>query len=1017
MPAQSYIEWPLNGGIDTLSDEKFVQPPQCPDLKNAIFTRDRTVRVRDGYTALDDRQLDETSVPSLTRLSARQSELLAFSQDKLFTYADASSRWVERDSLFNMTVEGDVISDNPNTQSSPVCAGNGTILVTAWYDQTDTSVKANVVDYTTKAVITPDFTLSASAEKPLVCNTGSHVVVSFVDTGSNSITLYSFSASDPAGTEKTLNLSDLHSDNVYDMVWDPHTPYIVVGWKTTDANDQLKFAFRTAAGDEHPTYATLAVDVPSEGGNDVDNFISMAPKYHNSAGAEELVWVMYGGTATVQYFELVTGVMSTFSIYDLDPDRAAVRGVWADHGGDQSSSARMRAYLEDSSQVIRVVDTGFTGNLASGSATQFVTGVSLYAKAFRYEDPDISASQPIDNKYLLPVTYDSTLQSTLLLLDSNAEAVARFYPGRNNGHWADGVLGNVYMNSNVIQLPVSVTQRVDVADSQVEGFTQPGVHVLTIDFDGDPQDIESSESTLIGGGALWQYDGARIVENGFWFFPEVDLTQFGGTTPDNQPYTVDTGLGSDDVTIYVVYEWYDRSGRRHQSLALPFLIQNNNTTRESVDVPTLPFSTKEDVRIALYRSHPDDVDGFAYRVSSYPAETAAQGTTSTVTVPNTVLDSALKAGEILDQTKGILPTQAPLPATVMTTHDDRVFYVNPSDRTEIRFSMRTTPTYGPRFLDAFNVRVPNDGGDITALASLDQYLVIFKRDRIYLLGGEGPVPTGAGAYPVPQLLSSDTGCKNVNSIVRAPQGVFFQSDKGIYALFANRQLSYIGAPVEAYNDLTITAASLLADDNAVIFLTNGSRSLYFDYEAGAWSTFTEHAGLDAVVVDQDYYYLRSDDATKVYKKDTNGTDDGSAIVLEYTSPWYRPEGSQQLWRCYQMNLLGTYLADHDLEMDVYVNYQEYPLYTKTWDVSSGINDTTFGDGAEFGDNFLFGIGSSGRLDRVYQVEHSPGVQKVQSIKFVWRVYSTGTKPVELSSLGLDLKTYRGSFRLPEGKKV
>lgn len=56
--------------------------------------------------------------------------------------------------------------------------------------------------------------------------------------------------------------------------------------------------------------------------------------------------------------------------------------------------------------------------------------------------------------------------------------------------------------------------------------------------------------------------------------------------------------------------------------------------------------------------------------------------------------------------------------------------------------------------------------------------------------GNGPDATGANSdYGDPTLITSDVGCINDNSVVIMPQGLMFQSAKGIYLLDQSLKLN------------------------------------------------------------------------------------------------------------------------------------------------------------------------------------------------------------------------------------
>ena len=70
---------------------------------------------------------------------------------------------------------------------------------------------------------------------------------------------------------------------------------------------------------------------------------------------------------------------------------------------------------------------------------------------------------------------------------------------------------------------------------------------------------------------------------------------------------------------------------------------------------------------------------------------------------------------------------------------------------------------------------------------MDDKLIIFKKDAIYYITGTGPDNTGAnGTFSDATFITSTVGCANPSSIVLMPNGIMFQSDKGIWLL--DRQL-------------------------------------------------------------------------------------------------------------------------------------------------------------------------------------------------------------------------------------
>lgn len=80
--------------------------------------------------------------------------------------------------------------------------------------------------------------------------------------------------------------------------------------------------------------------------------------------------------------------------------------------------------------------------------------------------------------------------------------------------------------------------------------------------------------------------------------------------------------------------------------------------------------------------------------------------------------------------------------------------------------------------DAFRVTLPDA---CTGLAFLDS-VVAFTRNAIYVISGDGPDNDGSNGWLSPVALPFPIGCIDWRSVVVTEEGVFFQSDRGIYML-------------------------------------------------------------------------------------------------------------------------------------------------------------------------------------------------------------------------------------------
>ena len=129
------------------------------------------------------------------------------------------------------------------------------------------------------------------------------------------------------------------------------------------------------------------------------------------------------------------------------------------------------------------------------------------------------------------------------------------------------------------------------------------------------------------------------------------------------------------------------------------------------------------------------------------------------------------------------------------------------------------------------------------------------------------------------------GCVDQRSLATIPTGLVFQSAKGIYQLDRGRQVSHVGAPVEAYNAQRIVRATLVEDTTQVRFLTDSGSTLLYDHLFGQWSTFTNHEGIDSITARGLYHYLRTDG--RVFRQATTYADDNLPIPMVIETAWIR----------------------------------------------------------------------------------------------------------------------------------
>ena len=728
------------------------------------------------------------------------------------------------------------------------------------------------------------------------------------------------------------------------------------------------------------------------------------------------------------------GVAPPFTTFTADPD---TDGWWAEvfyefQGGDVWNNLVNRVR--------------YSVNNEATSAAVFMRHAGIGGRA--YLD---------DNDVIVPLLHDDAgIQRTMLHVTDDQTIVAKVLYGTHGGLITNGILPNVQALGNrrhrmvtTFRKRLATTPRTIGSDGEAaatppqenESYSGRGIRELTLDY-GHAQShalVQVDRTAYIGGGFVWQYDGISAVESGFHLFP-ANVT---AATANNAKEIPDNGA----YFYRIYYEWTNARGERERSTFGAEVRADLGAGEDEVTltIPTLSFTgkrgTRRDVSIVVYRTEKDPTaDSPFYRVSS-PDPTAAgdnrfvanDPTIDTVEFVDGYRNLATDAGagpvlieqELDYKNAAELDNIPPEACHIFTEGKGRIFMAGFQNGSQVRYSKQHFAGSPVEFNDALEFTVPEDGGDITGLAILNEALVVFKRRRIYVVTGNGPNNLGGGqAFGRPQLVTTDAGCINGQTIVQMPMGLMFQSSKGFYLLTQQLQVQYIGADVEAYNGQTFSSAVLLAAENRVVFLATSGRSLNFNYLFGQWSTFTNYTGVAATIWSNSLMLGRPEGRVR-QESSTVYTDAGASYSLVIETAWLKLQGLQGYQRTRKASLLGEFKSSHKLRMEVAFDYE--PVWRSiTMDpAASGVATTYFGDptGA-FGDGGPFGSGTAppDMESSVYQFRAHLPRQKCQAIKFKFtdRPSAAGDQPAqsyELTELMLEVGRKRGTFKPSDGKTV
>ena len=594
--------------------------------------------------------------------------------------------------------------------------------------------------------------------------------------------------------------------------------------------------------------------------------------------------------------------------------------------------------------------------------------------------PTNTINKPVRTIFLMKALQYNSEIAAKFEVDAHVVVDAKFYSG----------LPNAITEDLEIRLPVASVNGLQPVNATT--LLAPSViKILNADFTQSSNyfDATQGESLYISGGLLKQYDGSKVVEAGFLDSPEPikEIATTGGAGFGD--YYVGNGLTAGQKYFYVVvYKWTDRTGKVHYSApsrAVETSVPGSSGEKYvNITFTPLYFTNKETVEIELYRTTGNGTnyykvaqvaDGGAfddYLTGGYPNNNSVQS----VSVIDSVTDVELVFSEPLYTTGGILENDAPESSNFVAPYKSRLFLVL-SDGYTLQYSKTTGIGDPVRFNSAFKIPMDAFGGKATCATAMDDHLIIFKERAIFAMTGEGPNDLGAqDDYRTPYLVTSDAGCIDPNSLVNNPNGIMFKSSKGIYMLKRNFTLQYIGDSVEAYNNESITTATLHPTLNQIRLVTSSGTGLVYDYYCNRWSTYTNYHALDSISFGADFYYVK---ASGLVMKETKGRylDNGQFIRMRIKSAWIQIGGVQGFERFYKMLLLGTFHNAHKLQVSLSYDFNSAYQQQVLIDAGTLLSTPVYGaDGENYGDSSPYG----GEFP-LYQFLIYPKIQKCQSFQF------------------------------------
>jgi len=895
-------------GIDTKTDPLQLKLGTFYDMDNSIFRTGPGLTKRNGFGLLST-----LPVATSTYLTTFAGNLTAIGTT-LYAYSSPTATWVSRGNItpMNVSVLPVVRSNASQTQADTVVASNGVALTV--YTEAG-AYKYSAMDSTTGQTLLDPTTIPAGAGviqgAPRVFLLGNYfiILISNLISATNRIQYLAIPINSvttvPVGVDVTTQYTPATTVNFDAVLGNNNRLYIV--WNGSDGGGAIRMCYLNSALTQSNTvaFAGRAATI-------------MSAAVYNSTGTPVIYASFYTTSGTTGYTLAVDANLNTI----FSPVSIISSGTVLNITSTASSSGA-KVFFEvsntysygtpDATNFINKVTVSAAGS--ASAATTIVRSVGLASKAF--------ATGGIS--YML-TAYQSTYQPTYFLINDSGNVVAKLAYSNGGGYKTTGLpnaiadaSGNYRIAYLYKTLVTSVNKTQGVANA-AGIYAQVGVNLASFTIGTSSfQSAELGSNLNITGGQLWAFDGATPVEQNFHLWPDyVNLTgsTTGGTMTAQQYYYVAT------------YEWSDNQGNQHTSAAsIPLAVTTTGSTSSvtvKVNTLRLTLKTTQPIKIVIYRW--STAQQTYYQVTSVSSPTYNSTTTDSISFVDTQPDSAIIGNKILYTTGGVVEDSAPPGLSSVTIFKSRLWGVSNEDPNLLYYSKQVISGTPVEMSQLFTYYVaPTTGaqgptGGVTALSTMDDKLIIFKKNAIYYVTGNGPDNAGANNdLSDPVFITSVAGCTNPQSIVMTPGGLMYQSDKGIWLLGRDLSTKYVGAPVEAYNSATVNSALTIPGTNQVRFMLNTGYTLMYDYYFDQWGTFTGVPSISSTLFQNLHTYL--DKYGKVLQE-TPGVylDNGSPVLMRFTTGWLNMAGLQGFERAYYLLFLGTFYTPHTLSVSIAYDY-------------------------------------------------------------------------------------------------
>jgi hypothetical protein len=984
------VDVPLGAGLAEDVHPWLVAPGKLLQATNGWIDRKGAIRARPGTVALASTSEDSYN------LLPHNSKLYARTATSLLAWLDHQQGWHRVDHCYEANVV-DVLRGERGIYSAGAsgdvvsCAD---IIVTAFPDATPTRLYARVVDAETGQQYSLDSWTGAVQNVRLLAR-GTTVYMIWADpTIPFQIKCSTLDASNTAAGWSAPAVIAASADMNFDACINPLNGHIVLAY-----NFNLRIAVRTYLPTIVPDLGpVLFSDSTITRLGITTDGIKVWVGYDLGGGAGGGVWAsrltialvhewdtqLHAGATNVTRLGVANHQSKAIVVWQQHPTAPLLCHRWVDAAGVAATGGMTHHVAQLSTPIIYSGQPYVCGHFVSANGLQRYGWLLHLPSATWALDPSPASQARVVSR----LSTHTIAEPDLFTL------IGKLAP-------VDG-----YSAQFLVNVPQQSATRV----------VSEGFDVVKLEFNarsiGRPSEVQ--HELAISGGVPASIEGVHCAEMNFHRYPH-------SATPVAGAGGFLTGGGQ--YSYCFTYVTIDAAGILHESApSVPVVVTLGAAeTRVDWTVSALTLTEHEDaedekrwpVYVVMYRT--TNAGTIYYRETAVPNDRRA----ATVSMVSQISDASIESQERLYTIGGVLPNDVPPAARDMVACGNRLWLISAEDPTQLWMSKINARNHRmPGWSLAFIVRT-DQGGAFTALTVLDERLIAFKADSVWIVRGRGPTDAGQGNdIQGAELLSIEHGCIDARSIVATPAGVLFRSREGFMLLTRGLEVQPVsGALRELLDDYPRTAGACLYEEERLAlvavtgtiwigagemggFTLERTAILAYHYELGEWTWWTcsltnSPEVRSLVEYDGAPHILGSDGETLAYDPTVYTDANGTWPTLRVSSPWLQASGVQGYQRMRRIGVLAECPANCDISVLLYYDFE-----------------TTAQDTFTFGALDVAALRVGNRVQFSLHVRR----QKCESMRVAIEATTTAGQLPTFTGLALEVGGKQGIFRLPSAAR-